>query len=51
MLQVSFVVEDDAATWGAGDTSRKAYLSACITLTLGVLGRSAAAVTAIICQT
>lgn len=39
VLQVSFVVEDDAEAWGARDTNRKAYISACITLTLGVLGR------------
>lgn len=40
MLQVSFILEDDAASWGARDTERRAFFSACITLTLGVLGRS-----------
>jgi hypothetical protein len=39
--QVSFVVEDDEDTWGLGDTERRAFFSACITLTLGVLGRCA----------
>uniref|UniRef100_A0A383VGQ9 Amino acid transporter transmembrane domain-containing protein n=1 Tax=Tetradesmus obliquus TaxID=3088 RepID=A0A383VGQ9_TETOB len=38
--QVSFVVEDDEDTWGSGDTERRAFFSACITLTLGVLGSS-----------
>eukprot|EP00878_Enallax_costatus_P003116 GHUV01003315.1.p1 GENE.GHUV01003315.1~~GHUV01003315.1.p1 ORF type:complete len:487 (+),score=112.67 GHUV01003315.1:283-1743(+) len=38
--EVSFVVEDDAEAWGAGDSTQKAYRSACITLTLGVLGSS-----------
>lgn len=39
---VAWLVEDDAAAFGAGDTHRKAFASACITLTLGVLGRCAA---------
>jgi hypothetical protein len=33
------VIEEDAAAYGARDTARKACFSACITLTLGVLGR------------
>eukprot|EP00882_Tetradesmus_deserticola_P022019 GHRQ01023895.1.p2 GENE.GHRQ01023895.1~~GHRQ01023895.1.p2 ORF type:complete len:118 (+),score=49.74 GHRQ01023895.1:1123-1476(+) len=38
--QVSFVVEVDENTRGTGDTQRRACFSACITLTLGVLGSS-----------
>lgn len=38
-LQVSFVVEEDDAAFGAHDTKRRAFFSACITLTLGVMGR------------
>lgn len=38
-VQVSFLVEEDAAAYGAKDTKRRAYFSACMTLTLGVLGR------------
>jgi hypothetical protein len=38
-LQVSFVVEEDDAAFGAHDTKLRAFFSACITLTLGVMGR------------
>jgi hypothetical protein len=41
-VQVSFLVEEDAAAYGAKDTKRRAYFSACMTLTLGVLGRCVA---------
>lgn len=37
--EVAWLVEDDAAAFGARDTHWKAFASACITLTLGVLGR------------
>lgn len=38
--EVSFLVEEDASAYGAKDTKRRAYFSACMTLTLGVLGSS-----------
>jgi hypothetical protein len=42
LVQVSFLVEEDASAYGAKDTKRRAYFSACMTLTLGVLGRCVA---------
>eukprot|EP00879_Flechtneria_rotunda_P030662 GHRR01033328.1.p1 GENE.GHRR01033328.1~~GHRR01033328.1.p1 ORF type:complete len:419 (+),score=127.36 GHRR01033328.1:532-1788(+) len=37
---VSWVMENDADAWPQQDSHRRAYFSACVTLTLGVLGSS-----------